>query len=218
MRLHRTLTPIVFVLFLLFWPALVHADFQAGLAAYNQGDYATALKEWRPLAEQGNAPAQFTLGVLYENGQDVPQDDGEAVRWYRLAAEQGHAAAQNNLGGMYLKGRGVPQDYGAAVRWYRQAVEQGNAQAQFNLGILYDKGQGVSQDYIQAHMWVNLASAQGHVVAPKARDSIAKKMTPEQIADAQRLAGEWLAQHQKCIVRHFYNIYLPVFVWWFSRR
>ena len=91
----------------------------------------------------------------------------------------------------------MPQEYGAAVSWYRQAVEQGNAQAQFNLGILYEKGQGVSQDYIQAHMWVNLASTQGHVVAPKARDKLAKKMTPEQIAEAQRLTREWLAIHQK---------------------
>jgi len=72
MRLHRTLSPIVFILSLLFWPALVYADFQAGLAAYNQGDYATALKEWRPLAEQGYAPAQFNLGFLYDNGYGVP--------------------------------------------------------------------------------------------------------------------------------------------------
>jgi len=179
------------------WMAQHQADFRAGLDAYNQGDYATALKEWQPLAEQGDAAAQFNLGGMYSLGQGVPQDDQEAVRWWRLAAEQGDAAAQFNLGVSYDQGRGVPQDDGEAVRWYRLAAVQGHATAQFNLGILYDKGQGVSQDYIQAHMWVNLASAQGHVVAPKARDSIAKKMTPEQIAEAQRLAREWMAQHQK---------------------
>jgi len=74
MRLHRTLTPIVFILLLLFWPALVHADFQAGKDAFYRGDYATALKEWQPLAEQGDADAQFNLGSLYANGQGVPQD------------------------------------------------------------------------------------------------------------------------------------------------
>ncbi len=72
MRLQRMLIPIVFILCLLFWPALVHADFQAGKDAYDQGDYATALKEMRPLADQGYAKAQVNLGVLYERGQGVP--------------------------------------------------------------------------------------------------------------------------------------------------
>ena len=80
MCLPRTLTPIVFTLILLVWPALVQADFQAGKDAYDQGNYATALKEMRPLAEQGHADAQFNLGVMYSNGQGVPQDYREAVR------------------------------------------------------------------------------------------------------------------------------------------
>ncbi len=75
-------------------------DFDAGLAAYERGDYAAALKEWKPLAEQGYAAAQFNLGAMYDNGQGVPQDDAQAVQWYRLAAEQGMAEAQNNLGVM----------------------------------------------------------------------------------------------------------------------
>ncbi|MFB3079630.1 MAG: hypothetical protein ACE1Y4_16655, partial [Lysobacterales bacterium] len=79
MRLHRTLTPIVFTLCLLFWPALVQADFQAGKDAYDQGDYATALKEWQPLAKQGDAFAQSNLGRLYQYGLGVPQDYQEAA-------------------------------------------------------------------------------------------------------------------------------------------
>ena len=73
-------------------------DFDKGLTAAQSGDYATALREWTPLAEQGNAAAQTNLGVMYDNGQGVPQDYAAAVRWYRLAAEQGYAAAQSNLG------------------------------------------------------------------------------------------------------------------------
>ncbi len=86
MRLQRTLTPIVFILFLLVWPALVYADFQAGSDAYAQGDYTTALEKWLPLAEAGNEKAQGRLGLLYFMGQGVPQDFGEALRWFRLAA------------------------------------------------------------------------------------------------------------------------------------
>jgi len=135
------------------------------------------------------------MGSLYDNGYGVPQDDQEAVRWWRLAAEQGDAAAQFNLGVSYDQGRGVPQDYGEAVRWYRLAAEQGDAYAQFNLGDMYRLG--VLQDYVQAHMWYNLAAAQGQEQAPTLRDILAKHMTPEQIAEAQRLTREWMTQHQK---------------------
>ncbi len=112
------------------------ADFKAGVEAYDRGDYATALTEFRPLAQQGNAKAQFNLGLMYSKGQGVPQDDKEAVRWYRLAAEQGQASAQNNLGVAYSEGRGVPLEDKEAVRWYRLAAEQGNAEAQSNLGLM----------------------------------------------------------------------------------
>ncbi len=125
MHLRRTLTPIVFILLLFILPISAHADFQAGVDAYDQGDYATALKEMRPLADQGYAKAQV------------------------------------------------------------------------NLGILYGKGQGVLQDHVQAHMWASLAAAQNQETATLLRDGLAEQMTPEQIAEAQRLAREWMAQHQK---------------------
>ena len=88
----------------------------------------------RVRAEAGDAEAQFNLGVLYNNGDGVPQDDAEAVRWYRLAADQGYADAQYNLGVMYATGEGVPQDDAEALRWYRLAADQGHAGAQHNLG------------------------------------------------------------------------------------
>jgi len=197
MRLHRTLTPIVFILLLLVWPALVQADYLTGVEALIFGDYATALKEWRLVAEQGDRESQWAMGDLYRFGWGVPQDYGEAVRWYRLAADQRFADAQFTLGVMYAKGQGVPQDDAEAVRWYRLAAVQGYATAQFNLGILYGKGQGVLQDYVQAHMWASLAAAQNQALATKLRAALADDMTPEQIAEAQRLAREWLAIHQK---------------------
>ena len=160
-------------------------------SAYLRGDYARALRLWRPLAEQGHAAAQANLGSMYRNGEGVPQDDAEAVNWYRKAAEQGFAQAQNNLGFMYDNGTGVPLDDAEAVNWYRRAAEQGLASAQNNLGLSYANGEGVGQDYVQAHMWLNLAGAQGDKRAAKFRDIAAKRMTPAQIAEAQKLALEW---------------------------
>ncbi len=123
----------------------------------------------------------------------MPQDDAKAVRWFRRGAEQGDAEAQFNLGFMYSEGRGVPQDYAEAVRWYRRGAVQGFAGAQYNLGGMYLEGRGVPQDYVQAHMWINLAAAQGDEDGrkAKARDKLAERMTPAQIAEAQRLAREW---------------------------
>ena len=116
------------------------------------------------------------------------------------AADQGDAAAQNNLGRMYDGGHGVPQDYAQAVVWLRKAAEQGSALGQVNLGTMYDHGHGVPQDYAQAHMWYNLAasSAEDDAArneAAKVRDLVATKMTPAQIAEAQRMAREWMQSH-----------------------
>ena len=141
------------------------ADFQNGLTAAQSGDFATALREFTPLAEQGNAGAQSSLGFMYEKGQGVPQDYKTAVKWYTLAAKQGNALAQSNLGVMYAKGQGVPQNYKTAVKWYTLSAEQGNALAQFNLGVMNDKGKGVPQDDWTAVFWYRLAAEQGYAPA-----------------------------------------------------
>ena len=101
--------------------------------AYNKKDYKEAHKLFLSLATDGVAQAQNTLGLIYSNGQGVPQDNKEAVKWWRLAAEQGFAPAQTNLGWMYSKGQGVPQDDKEATKWWRLAAEQGFAPAQNNL-------------------------------------------------------------------------------------
>ncbi len=105
------------------------AGLDEGVAAYKRGDYATALREWRPLAEQGHAKAQYNLGQMYRNGQGVPQDYARAAKWFRKAAEQGVAVAQYNLGFMYEHGLGVTQDYAKALQWWRKAAAQGHPKA-----------------------------------------------------------------------------------------
>lgn len=132
----------------------VAQDYDLGLSAYASGDYATARRELKPLAEQGHARSQYRLGVMYFNGQ------------------------------------GVLQDYAEAVRWFRAAAEQGDASAQFNLGVMYHKGEGVIQDYILAHMWLNIGGANGSSFAPDVRDIVEDRMTPTDIAEAQRRARD----------------------------
>ena len=102
--------------------------------------------------------------------------------------------AQSKLGEMYAKGQGVPQDYAQAALWYRKAADQGDTDAQSKLGEMYAKGQGVPQDYAQAHMWLNLAATKLPDAAD-ARDEVAAKITPGQIAEAQRMAREWVQSH-----------------------
>jgi uncharacterized protein len=162
LTLKHTLSAIVLVLSVAA-PAAA-GPFEDGLSAAQSGDYVTALRLLRPLAEKGYADAQYNLGVTYEQGLGV-QDYREAVKWYRLAAEQGSPLAQNNLGAMYAKGRGVPQDYSEAVKWYRLAAEQGNAMAQSNFGAMYRTGQGVKRNFKEALKWYRLAAEQGYAEA-----------------------------------------------------
>jgi hypothetical protein len=104
-------------------------DFQKGLDAYNNGDYATALREWRPLAEQGDTKGRNSIGWLYFNGEGVAQDYAKAKLWFRLAAEQGDTRAQSNLGYMYGTGQGVPIDQVLAYMWFILAAAQGHKDA-----------------------------------------------------------------------------------------
>ena len=101
--------------------------FEDGGAALKRGDYAEALRLWRPLADQGHADGQLKLGNMYGRGQGVPQDYAEAVKWNRLAAEQGDAEAQHNLGVSYHRGEGVPQDYVQAHMWFNLAASRAPA-------------------------------------------------------------------------------------------
>jgi len=147
---------------------VIAGPFENGEVAFTRGDYATALSLFRPLADQGNAEAQVLLGDIYATGS-APEIRGI--------------------------GQAVPKNYAEAVKWYRKAARQGNPFAEFDLGVMYRDGQGVPQDYVHAHMFFNLAAAAGNVVeAVKDRDLVAKLMTPQQIAEAQKLACDCQAR------------------------
>ena len=130
--MNRLLILPVLLLTLLVGTPVFSADFQKGLTAFESGDYPTALREWRPLAEQGNGRAQHNLGAMYDKGQGVPPDTKTAIKWYRLAAEQGNTDAQNNLGGMYATGQGVIQDYVRSHMWWSIAATSGSKGASKN--------------------------------------------------------------------------------------
>ncbi|MCE2436264.1 MAG: sel1 repeat family protein [Candidatus Latescibacteria bacterium] len=123
----------IFSLCLIIAP-LAWGDYQDGRKAYNQGDYATALKELRPLAEQGHAGAQYFMGYMYYKGQGVAQDGEEAIKWLRLAAEQGDVKSQVRLGVMYRLGLTVLKNYEEAEKWLRMAAEQEDTKAQYKRG------------------------------------------------------------------------------------
>jgi uncharacterized protein len=135
--------------------SVARADgYDDGAKAYKKRDYVTALTLFFPLADQGHAAAQFSLGVMHENGIGVIKDFKKSVDWYRMSAEQGYV------------------------------------QAQFNLALMYEGGKWVKQDYVLAHMWYNLAANSGDKSGANNRDIVASKMTPTQIAEAQKMAKE----------------------------
>ena len=134
---------------------------------------------------------------MYANGDGVPKDETEAVKWYRKAAERGVALAQSQLGWMYENGSGVPKDPVEAVKWCRKAAEQGYAAAQHNLGVMYYNGTGVIKNPAQAHAWWSIAGSRGFKEAKKNLVSLEKEMTAEQKAEAMKLERELFARLRK---------------------
>ncbi|NQU72738.1 MAG: sel1 repeat family protein [Rhodospirillales bacterium] len=142
-----------------------YAGFDEGLAAAQRGDFATALREWKPLAEKGHSGALFNLGLMYANGRGVSRNAEWAVLLFRQAAELDHAFAQMNLAVAYKVGKGVKQDYAESVKWFRKVAEKGHMGAQFNLAIAYLKGLGVKRDPATAVKWFTKAADKGLNIA-----------------------------------------------------
>ncbi|MEO8304802.1 MAG: tetratricopeptide repeat protein [Betaproteobacteria bacterium] len=147
------------------WSASSCAGMEEGIAALRKGDYATAAKELRPLAERGVAEAQYRVGLMYEFGKGFAVDKPVGVSWLRKAAQQGHVGAQVELGVIYATGDGVPKEDVQAAGWFQKAATQGDSIAQYNLGLFYAKGQGVKRDDAQAIAWFRKSADQGYVGA-----------------------------------------------------
>ena len=149
------------------------------------------ISELKNKAEQGNAEAQYSLGVCYRCGDGVEKNLEESIKWYKKAAEQGYAKAQYNLAVCYDSEYGVEKNVEEAVKWYRKSAEQGYARAQHNLGICYYNGDGVIQNNVKALAWVSAAYANGDNEATKAMRVIKQKMTSTQIEQSLKLAENY---------------------------
>jgi TPR repeat protein len=138
-----------------------YADFEAGLAAYDRHDYAAAAQEWQPIAQAGDANAQYNMGLLFASGQGGPQDYRKAAEWYRKAAEQGVVAAEYNLGVLYANGQGVPRSDQDAAEWLQKAAENGVVSAAASLGDIYSDDKGALHNFEQAAKWYRIAAEKG---------------------------------------------------------
>lgn len=168
------------------------ANYNDGLAAYKSREYPRAVKEFTPLASQGNREAQYLLGLMYYTGQGIPQNYKQALTWFQKAAAQGQTDAQYVLGAMYYTGKGTDKDEPKAIVWFRKAAEQGHADAQYLLGMTYCyRAGGMPKDVVLAYMLWNLSAASGNTNASEQRTQISKRMTPEQIEEGQNLSSNW---------------------------
>lgn len=149
---------------------VVAGDVRKGAQAFQAGDYKTALEESQEAADNGNAEAQFLLGLLYGNDYDpIPQSEVEAARWFRLAANQHHSRAQHELTVMFAEGRGVPQDYVEAYRWAKLADHP-------NFNYIDDR-------LVKHPNFTNIDDLENRIT---------KSMTPAQVAEGEKLLREWL--------------------------
>lgn len=172
--------------------ATARADYKEGLTAYQARDYPRAVKEFTPLANQGNREARYLLGLMYYTGQGLPQNYKQALNWFQKAATQGQADAQYVLGAMYYTGKGIDKDEPKAIVWFRKAAEQGHADAQYLLGMTYlYRAGGMPKDVVLAYMLWNLSAASGNANAAEQRSQVSKRMTPEQIEEGQTLSTNW---------------------------
>ena len=185
--------------FLLLPGLALAADLDTGLAAYMEGDYETALAECQPLAEEGNAGAQFCVGRLYANGFGVELNDDLALQWYGLAAEQGHGEALFNLGLMHANGWGVAMNDEEAAKLFLLAAEQGFIKAQTSLAEVYRKGRGIEQSFVEAYTWFHIAAQLGNLDAEYDRDEVAYELSAEELATAQQVADVWLSEHPELV-------------------
>ena len=173
-------------------------NFDSAVAANKRGDYKTAIKYLRPLAEGGLPDAQALLGAMYAHGRGVPPDPAEAIKWFRKGIAQDNHWAQHNLGYMYSQGHGVQQNYFKAAKWFRKAANQGNADSQSNLGAMYLMGVGVPQDFQLSYIWLSVAAVNGAKFALENRNIVIMNLTKDQLKKAETILKRCLKKLAQC--------------------
>lgn len=169
------------------------ADVKAGVDAWSQGDYARALSIWRPLADGGDADAQFNIAQAYKFGHGVPQDMNAAIDYYRRAAAQGHAQAEDNAGLLlYQQGRRTE-----AMPYLNRSAERGEARAQYLVGISLFNGDLLPRDWVRAYAMMNRASASGVAQATQALEHMDRFIPEAQRRDGLALAAAMTARAQQ---------------------
>ena len=174
---------------LLSWP--VAADFDAGLDAFQNEDYDTALAEWQAASEEGDPRSQYHLGNMYASGTGVRRSLASAFGLYEQSAEAGFGEGQAALAYVFRVGNGVGQNYEVAAKWYLRAANQGIPDAMYNLGRLYALGDGVEQSWVEAYKWYSIAAGFGMDPARDAVFSCDPQLSDEQIIEAQDMSSAW---------------------------
>lgn len=169
------------------------AGIREGADAYGRGDYATALKEWLPAAEQGDANALFNLGQLYRLGQGVPKDVQKAEDYYRRSAEKGHIGAQGNLGTLYYFAVPNAPRVDDALKWWQRAAAKGDARSQYMLGVVFYNGKDVPRDPVRAYGWMRLAVAAGLAEAVAAEKVLISNLSVSELAAGAALSQTLLS-------------------------
>jgi len=189
-------------------PAL--ADFYVGFAAYQRGDYETAFREFREVAEQGHTEAQYALGWMYYWGEGVQQDYGDARRWFRISADQGHVFGQLNLGLMYYNGDGILKDFIESSKWF---------------DLVANNEKAISQDYIEAYkrFAIDAEKTGEHNKASKARDNLKNMMAQYKIAQARvNFIKSWITPIKPNFISPLLSLYITdrfcIESWRCSRR
>lgn len=166
-----------------------YAQADAARAAYEREDYTTAAALYAPRAAQGDAEAQYRMGMMARFGWGVEKNPADAVRWLTEAARQNHPQAQAELGTLYRLGRGVPEDPKEAARWLTAAANSGVGIAQLAIGRMYRDGVGVERNLVEAYAWFSAAGENSVMDGFAYRAEIAKQMSAEQIAEGKQRAA-----------------------------
>ena len=166
-----------------------------GVAAYDRGDYSTALLSLQPAAQAGDGLAQYYLGVMYLKGQGVPRNRQLALDWLSKAASSGAADAQSYMGAFNRRGDLVPQNYAEAMRWYLLAAKQNHENSQYRIALMYYRGEGVQRDFREAYMWAVIASAGGEPEPNQLRMNLEQSLSASDITEGQRKAALWRSEN-----------------------